>query len=175
MVDQFFLATETPDDDQILMMDVRMPSDGMKAKYEKHRKKLLFSPFKKVEARRVWGAQTPIELFLIQALAKENLFPECQMLIMEDGATFPALYHLWQDVEFRHSSGLVTEADLYFPTERLAVFCDGSHHSRPKQRAKDAAINAKLEAVGIRAARIPGAEIKFELPKAVARVKELLG
>jgi hypothetical protein len=139
------------------------------------RGKLLFTPFKKVEARRVWGAQTPIELFLLQALAKENLFPESQMLIMEDGATFPALYHLWQDVEFRHSSGLVTEADLYFPKDRLAVFCDGSHHARPKQKAKDAAINAKLEAVGIRAVRIPGTEIKFELPKAVARVKELLG
>ncbi len=175
VVDQFFLATETPDDDQILMMDVRMPSDEMKAKYEKHRKKLLFTPFKKVEARRVWGAQTPIELFLLQALAKEKLFPESQMLIMEDGATFPALYHLWHDIEFRHSSGLVTEADLYFPKERLAVFCDGSHHARSRQKAKDAAINAKLEAVGIRAVRIPGAEIKFELPKAVERVKEVLG
>lgn len=175
VVDQFFLATETPDDDQILMMDVRMPSDEMKAKYEKHRKKLFFTPFKKVETRRVWGAQTPIELFLVQALAKEKLFPESQMLIMEDGATFPALYHLWQDIEFRHSSGLVTEADLYFPEERVAVFCDGSHHARSKQKAKDAAINAKLEAVGIRAVRISGAEIKFELPKAVARVKEVLG
>jgi hypothetical protein len=63
----------------------------------------------------------------------------------------------------------------YFPEERLAVFCDGSHHARSRQKAKDAAINAKLEAVGIRAVRISGAEIKFELPKAVARVKEFLG
>jgi hypothetical protein len=46
------------------------------------------------------GAETPIELFLIQALANEKLFPESQMLIMEDGATFPALYHLWKDIEF---------------------------------------------------------------------------
>lgn len=175
VVDQFFLATETPEDDKILMMDIRMPSDELKAKYEKHRKKLLFTPFKKVEARRIWGAQTPIELFLVQALAKESLFPESQMLIMEDGATFPALYHLWQDVEFRHSSGLVTEADFYFPEERVAVFCDGSHHNRAKQAAKDAAINAKLEAARIGVVRIAGTEINFELPKAVVRVKEALG
>jgi hypothetical protein len=133
-----------------------------KARYEKHRKELLFTPFKKVEARRVWSAETPIELFLIQALAKE------------DGATFPSLYHLWQDVEFRHSDGLVTEADLYFFAERVAVFCDGAYHSRGKQKTKDAAINTKLEAVGIRAVRISGSEIKFELPKAVSRVKETL-
>ncbi len=102
VVDQFFLQTEIPDD-EVLMMDLRMPSDKMKARYEKHRKKLLFTPFKKVEARRVWGAETPIELFLLQALAREKLFPETQMLIMEDGATFPAYYNLWQDIEFRHS------------------------------------------------------------------------
>lgn len=174
VVDQFFLATEIPEDDEILMIDLRMPSNEMKARFEKHRKKLLFTPFKRVEARRVWGAETPIELFLIQALAKEKLFPESQILIMDDGATFPSLYHLWQDIEFRHSEGLVTEADLYFPTERVAVFCDGAHHARCKQKAKDAAINAKLEAVGIRPIRIPGGEIKFDLLRAVSRVKEAL-
>jgi hypothetical protein len=158
-VDQFFLATKTPGDDEILMMDLRMPSDEMKRRYQRHRKKLLFTPFKKVEARRVWGAETPIELFLIQARAKKKLFPESQMLIMDDGATFPSWYHLWQGVEFRHSEGLVTAADLYFPTQRVAVFCDGGHHSRGKQKARDAAINAKLEAIGIHPVRIPAAKL----------------
>jgi hypothetical protein len=173
VVDQFFLATEI-DNDEVITMGLRMPSDDMRVKYERHRTRLLFTPFQDVGARRVWGAETPIELFLIQALAKENLFPQSQMLIMDDGATFPSWYHLWSDVEFRHSAGLVTEADLYFPAERTAVFCDGAHHSRKKQREKDAAINAKLGAVGIQAVRIPGREIKFELPKAVARVTEAL-
>jgi hypothetical protein len=151
-----------------------MPSEAMKARYEKHRNKLLFTPFKKVEARRIWGAETPIELFLIQALAKENVFPESQILIMQDGATFPSWYHLWSDIKFRHSDGLVTEADLYFASKRVAVFCDGGHHSRAKQKAKDAAINAKLEAAGIRSVRIPSTEINFDLPKAVARVRDAL-
>jgi hypothetical protein len=59
VVDQFFLAMESPDNDESLMMDLRMPSDEMKARYEKHRKKLLFTPFKKVEARRVWARKRP--------------------------------------------------------------------------------------------------------------------
>lgn len=174
VVDQYFMATETSEDDEILMMDLRMPTAQMNERYERHRRRLLFTPFKRVEARRVWGAETAIELFLIQALARERLYPECQMLIMEDGATFSSLYHLWQDIEFRHSAALVTEADLFFPEQKVAVFCDGAHHSRGKQKAKDVAITEKLKAFGIRAVRIPGADIKFDLPTAVASVKDAL-
>lgn len=174
VVDRYFMATEIPEDDEILMMDLRMPTAQMKERYERHRRRLLFTPFKRVEARRVWGVETAIELFLIQALAREQLYPECQMLIMEDGATFPSLYHLWQDIEFRHSAALVTEADFFFPEQKVAVFCDGAHHSRGKQKAKDEAITKKLEAFGIRAIRIPSTDIKFDLPKAVASVKDAL-
>ncbi|RUV27881.1 hypothetical protein [Mesorhizobium sp. M5C.F.Ca.IN.020.32.2.1] len=174
VIDQFFLATELAENDEIMTMDLKMPSEQMKARYEKHRRKLFFTPFKQVEARRVWGAETPIELFVIQALAKEKLFPACQMLIMDDGATFPSLYHLWNDVEFRHSEGLVTEADLFFADERIAVFCDGGHHARAKQKAKDTVITEKLAALGIRTVRIPGDEIREDLPNAICRVKEVL-
>lgn len=170
--DQFFLATSTADDDETLTMDLHMPSQKMKEKYEKHRSRLLFTPFQKIEARRVWGAESPIELFLLQVLAKEGLFPQSQMLIMDDGATFPSWYNLWSDIEFRHSRGLVTEADFYFQTERIAVFCDGAHHARKKQREKDATINEKLETLGIQAVRILGSEINFDLPKAASRVME---
>jgi hypothetical protein len=172
VVDQFFLATELADNDEVLTMDLKMPSQKMRGKYEKHRNRLLFTPFQRVEARRVWGTETPIELFLLQALAKEGLFPQCQMLIMDDGATFPSWYHLWGDIEFRHSRGLVTEADFFFETERIAVFCDGAHHARRKQREKDAAINQKLETLGIQAVRVLGSEINFDLPKSLARVVE---
>jgi len=174
VVDQYFLATQVPEDDEILVMDLRMPTDQMRVRYERHRRKLLFTPFKKVEARRVWGAETPIELFTLQALARENLFPQCQMLIMDDGAIFPSWYHLWQDIEFRHSAGLVTEADMFFPNERVAVFCDGGHHSRGKQKAKDAAINEKIASFDIRAVRIPGEQIRTDLGSAVEQVKTAL-
>ncbi len=81
VIDQFFLATETGND-EILMTDMHMSSEETTDKYAKHRKKLFFAPFKKLEARRVWGAESPIELFLIQALAKEKLFPQSQTLII---------------------------------------------------------------------------------------------
>src|SRR5258707_4504547 len=131
------------------MTDMRLSSEETTAKYAKHRKKLFFVPFKKVEARRVWGAETPIELFLIQALAKERLFPQSETLIMRDGTTLPSLFHLWRDSKFRNSADVISSVDLYFPTERIAVFCDGSSHSRRERRSKDAAINAKLAALGI--------------------------
>jgi hypothetical protein len=173
VIDQFFLATETGND-EIMMTNMRMSSEEATAKYAKHRKKLFFTPFKKVEARRVWGAETPIELFLIQALAKEKLFPQSQTLIMEDGTTFPSLFHLWRDAKFRNSADVISSVDLYFPTERIALFCDGSSHSRRERKSKDAAIDAKLEAMGIRPVRILGSEIKFDLAKAVSRVKDAL-
>jgi Protein of unknown function (DUF559) len=175
VVEQFFLATELANDDEVLTMDLNMPSEQMKVRYERHRRKLFFTPFKRVEARRVWGTETPIELFVMQALAKENMFPACQMLIMDDGALFPSLYHLWKDVEFRHSNGLVTEADLFFLNERVAVFCDGGHHARAKQKTKDAAITEKLTALGIRSVRLTVDEIREDLPKAIAHVTEVLG
>ncbi|RYH15234.1 MAG: hypothetical protein EON54_28815, partial [Alcaligenaceae bacterium] len=172
VIDQFFLAESIPEEDEILMMDLKMPSVEMTRKYLKHRKKLFFAPFKKVEARRIWGAETPIELFVMQGLAKEGLYPESQMLIMNDGSAFPSLYNLWQDLEFRHTTGLITEADLFFPLQRVAVFCDGTHHSRPAQKAKDAAIDAKLAALGITPVRLPSKEIKSDLAKSIERVKE---
>lgn len=173
VVDQFFLATENGDD-EILMMDMRMSSEETTAKYAKHRKKLFFTPFKKVEARRIWGAESAIELFLIQALAKEKLFPECQMLIMNDGTAFPSLFHLWRDSKFRNSADVISAVDLYFPAERVVVFCDGSTHSRRERRSADAAIDAKLAATGIRSIRVLSSEIKSDVAKAVSHVKATL-
>jgi len=30
---------------------------------------------------------------------------------MEDDETLPSLHHLWQDIELRHSDGLLTDVD----------------------------------------------------------------
>lgn len=166
VIDQFFLATEF-DLNDVLMVDVGMPTDTLARKYRKHRSRLLFSPFKRIEARRIWGAESPIELFLIQELARRGQFPQPQMLIMSDGSVFPSWYHLLRDVEFRHAPELITEADLYFPAQRTAVFCDSTkYHARRKQREKDQAINRRLEAVGVRPIRIPGKMIIEDLKSA---------
>ena len=122
-----------------------MPTEDLTERCTKHRKKLFQKPFQKVEARRVWGAETAIELFLIQALAKEKLFPQSQILLMEDGTTSPSFFHFWRDPKVRDTAEIVTSVDLYFPKERGAVFCDGSNHSRKKNKDRDAKIDAKLE------------------------------
>lgn len=164
VVDAFYLATEY-DPDDVLAPDIGLP-DGARERYAKHRRDLLFKPFRNVEARRVWGVDSPIELFLLQELARRGLHPQQQLLIMEDGSTFPSLYHLWGDIDFRYSRGLISEVDMFFPSERVAVFCDGRNFHRGKRRQKDEAINAKLEKLGITTVRLKGSLIVRDLVRA---------
>jgi hypothetical protein len=53
---------------------------------------------------------------------------------------YPSLYDLWnEDVEFRHTTGLISECDMFFPDEKIAVFCDSTrHHRGQKVQEKDA-------------------------------------
>jgi len=164
VVDAYYLATEH-DPDDVLSASIGLP-DGARERYSRHRRNLLFKPFTKIEARRVWGAGSPIELFLLQELARRGLHPQLQMLIMEDGSTFPSLYHLWSDIDFRYSRGLISEVDMFFPIERVAVFCDGGNFHRGKKRKKDEAINARLETLGITPIRLKGRLIVDDLGKA---------
>lgn len=170
VVGQYFLATRF-DREKILTSPVGLTSADAERRYQRHRQRILFTPFQRIETRRVWGAQSAIELFMIQALAQCGLTPDIQMLIFDDGSTFPSLYHLWSDVEFRHSDDLVTEADLYFPDERVAIFCDSHrHHRGAKRKQNDEAIDLRLSAVGIRSVRIPGKLIVSDLKAATDMV-----
>ena len=55
--------------------DVGMPSKELERKYRKHRSRLLFTPFRRVEARRIWGAESPIELFLDRGTCAARAVP----------------------------------------------------------------------------------------------------
>jgi hypothetical protein len=164
VVDAFYLATEY-DPDEVLAPDIGLP-ESARERYTRYRQNLLFKPFRKIEARRVWGAGSPIELFLLQELARRELHPQLQMLIMDDGSTFPSLYDLWGDLNFRYAQGLISEVDMFFPVERVAVFCDGSNFHRGKKGKKDEAINAKLEKLGIAVVRLKGSFIVRDLSNA---------
>ena len=63
VVEQYFLATEY-DAQDILTTPIGFTNPRAEEKYQRRHQKLLFTPFRKVEARRIWGAETPIELFL---------------------------------------------------------------------------------------------------------------
>ncbi|POR49337.1 hypothetical protein [Bosea psychrotolerans] len=143
-------------------------------KYHRHFTKLMFTPFEGLRARRVWGAESPIELFLLQALLRENLTPNLQMLFYEDGSNHPSIYDLWRQVD-GETPGLITEADMYFPEERLAVFCDSTRHHRGRKAAqKDEAISKRLHAVGISSVRVPGSLIVKDLKAATKLVLDAL-
>lgn len=174
VVDAFYLATDF-DPDDVLAPSIGMPTGRASEKYLKRRRELLFRPFQKPEARRIWGAESPIELFLLQELARHGLHPQLQTLIMEDGGVFPSWYHLWQDLGFRHASGLVTEADMFFTEQRVAVFCDGGNfHRGAKAREREERISAKLGELGIKSVRVRGREIVRDLAAAGQKVLEAL-
>lgn len=174
VIGYYFLATRY-DENDVLAPAIGLPEGDAWRRYAKHRRKLLFAPFKDLKPRRIWGADSPIELFLIQELARRGHHPQLQMLIMENGGTYPSFYDLWGDIEFRWSHAAVAEADLFFPDQRVAVFCDGGryHRSGAKQK-KDAAISERLRGFGISPVRIDGRTIVNDLSGAADAVETAL-
>lgn len=155
--------------------EVISPFDGLlpqvRKDYERYRKQRYFKPFEKVKPRRIWGCDSPIELFLLQAMGHNGLEPEIQTIISGKGFTVPHLHTLWENDKSRKRLDAITEADFYFPERKLAVFCDSiAHHSSPEAQKKDAAIDIKLRELGIHSLRISGADIvrsPFECAKKV--------
>ena len=125
VVAQYFLVTAY-DPNDVLEVALGLPTSKAEEKYGKHRAKRLYKPFKS-EARRLWGAQSPIELFLFQELLLRGESPSLQMLLFDNGGIYPSLYDLWNDdPDFSNTPGLTLECDLFLPEKKLAVFCDSS-------------------------------------------------
>jgi hypothetical protein len=123
----------------------------------------------------VWGAQSPIELFLFQELLGRGLSPILQVIMFDDGSIHPSLYDLWRDLELRHAPGHITEPDMYFPERKVAVFCDSAkHHIRTKEKAKDGAIDERLAKIGVASVRVPGPLIVKDLKAAADLVSAAL-
>ena len=56
---------------------------------------------------------------------------------------------------------------MYFVDQKLAVFCNSAkHHRGAKAKAKDAAINERLKAIGVASVRVPGKLIVDDLQAA---------
>jgi len=168
--DNYLLATQFNKDD-VLGVNFDMPNDKMFRKYLKHRTKLLFTPFSNFKSKRIWGLDSPIELFLFQELEFNGFSPQLQMLLFEDGGVLGSLYDFWRSESLTGMEEMITEADMYFPEKRVAVFCDGAHHRRKKQRERDIAIDKKLLDAGFTPVRIEGSEIVRDLASAVDKVR----
>lgn len=171
-----YMLAPVCEDDAPLLPNAGLNSERANTRYAKFRAKSFYRPFETERPRRIWGLDSPIELFLAQGLANIGLYPESQILFLRDGDTFASYYHMLDDPTLRTRLNAVTTADFYFPEHRLAVFCDsGQFHRRRPQRDRDAAITAALESFGYRVLRIDGPQIVHDLPAAVRRVCEALG
>jgi len=143
--------------------------------YEKYRKNWYFKPFSKVKPKRIWGCDSPIELFLLQAMDSIGLYPELQTIICEDGFTVPGFHKLWENSISRRRLKAITDADYYFPEKKLAIFCDSiAHHSSPEAVEKDKKIDIKLHQVGIESMRICGRDIAASPIDCAIKIREKL-
>lgn len=173
VTDMYFLQLGF-DPDDVLVVNLGMGEGKPLRKYLRHRTKLMFTPFDTFSARRVWGAESPIELFLLQGLLREGVMPTLQMLLFEDGSTYPSIYDFWAE-QLEELPGLISEADMYFPDSRLAVFCDSTrYHRGTKAKRKDDSVTRRLHAAGINSVRIPGSVIVNDLKSAVDTVLQAL-
>ena len=170
VLERYFLASEL-DKEDVAEFDSFIP-DAHKKAYKRNRIKKLYTPFKRWESRHIWGVESDIERFLFQELLSRGLRPQLQWIIYKSGQCYQSLYDVYKDVEFRHGAEMLTEADLFFPDEKVAVFCDGAkHHRRKRDREKDERISAALTDFGITPIRVSGQEIRSDLKAVGDRIQ----
>jgi len=70
---------------------------------------------------------------------------------------------------------MITEADLYFPKSKFAVFCDSKQfHRGKKNENKDDSINKSLAYIGIKTLRLTSKEIINNLDECATRITDQL-
>ena len=170
----YFLANKHNKRD-IALTDIISADNRTRRKYRDYRIKRYYTPFSKPEPRRIWGADSPIELFLIHALAHNGIFPKIQTSIFKDSSVYANFYDMVSSFNVKEEHHLITAADLYFDHEKLAIFCDSrQYHSSSEAKSKDENISAKLAELGITALRIQGVDIVHNLSGCVEQIKNQL-
>ena len=174
ILETFFLPTDTDLREALIGGGGKLDPEISK-RYNKYRIKRYFKPFTDIKPRRIWGCDSPIELFLVQSLAKNEYFPKIQTLIFKNGEIHDNFYDMISKNVFIKGDQLITDVDLYFPKEKVAVFCDGSkYHRGVKNKSKDERIISELLSLGIRSIRLSGKEIIKNLETSTSKVIELL-
>lgn len=174
VLETYFLPTDI-DLEDIPMHGPQNLDSKIIQKYNKYRIKRYFKPFTDIKPRRIWGCDSPIELFLVQGLSKRNIFPKIQTLIFKDGSVFDNYYQMVQNQIFIKGDELITEVDFYFSNEKLAIFCDSQqYHRGNSNKNKDRSIDNRLFDLGIRSLRLNGKDIVDNLNVCIEQIiKEL--
>jgi len=170
----YFLADRFQIDD-IIMPNMADARPLIQKKYRNFRINRYFKAFTNLRPRRIWGVDSPIELFLMQAMINHGLSPIPQCLVYNDGSSFPCFHDMFLDDSFSNDHTLITEADFYFPDSHLLVFCDSTtHHRSKKAKQKDVLITKSLNELGFNTVRIPGPLIVNDLPGALDLVVNVI-
>lgn len=157
--------------EEILMPGVEIPNEKLNKRYRKLRVNKYYKPFENINPRKVWGADSPIELFLIQGLAQYNIYPIIQTSVYKDGSIYPNFYDVVDKNANIDETDLITDVDLFFPDKKVAIFCDSTkHHRSKKAKNKDFRIVDELEKLNIKSIRISGKTIVDNLELAVEKV-----
>lgn len=166
----YFLAPKF-DPKDVMIPENSTYSRQINAKYRKYKTKLYFEPFQNVNPRRIWGCDSPIELFLLQGFYIRKLSAEIQMGIYQNGEISPNYYKMAEEEKWLGEDKLITAADFYFPDKKLAIFCDGKEFH---DTVKDNKITEALSKLGIRSLRFSGKEITETIEKVLDKVEEEL-
>lgn len=159
------------DKKEVILSENSSFSKPMNAKYKKYKTQLYFKSFEDVIPRRIWGCDSPIELFLVQGLFLRNLKPDIQTCFFRNGVIATNYYKMQEDEIWAGEHEMITAADLYFPKEKVAIFCDGSEFHNSE---KDQKINASLNSLGIKTLRYTGKQITEELESVLDDIEKNL-
>ena len=146
-------------------------SDQINAKYRKFKTNLFFKPFQDVNPRRIWGCESPIELFVLQGLHSLGKNPQLQVCIYKDGTCIENYFKMQESEIWIGQDKLITAADFYFQNEKVAIFCDGVEYH---DKIKDNAIDRQLLQMGIKPFRFSGKEITENLEKVLETILDQL-
>lgn len=171
IVGQYFLAIDA-DLQELVLPSPFSSNPALFARYHRFRAKKYYTPFTNKLARQVWGCESPIELYLFQAMLQRGLRPVPQVIILRDGSIYPSYHHMYEEnILPPHGNEIASTPDFYFPEERVAVYCDSAiYHRSNKARLKDEQVTDRVSALGIKPVRLWGPDIVKNLDKAVEAV-----
>ncbi|EPR69387.1 DUF559 domain-containing protein [Cyclobacterium qasimii] len=144
-------------------------SKQINAKYRRFKTDLYFKQFQDTRPRRIWGCDSPIELFVLQGLSLRELYPEIQMCFYKNREIFPNYYQMQENEIWVGQEQLITSADFYFPEKKLAIFCDGKEFH---DEMKDKEISKKLNDIGVDVLRFSGKQINEDLTSVLDEIEK---
>lgn len=159
------------DKKEIIIPENKTFTPQINSKFRNLKSNLYFKNFSDTKPRRIWGCDSPIELFLLQGLYIRNHRPDIQTNIFKTGEVITNYYVMQEDELWIGQENLITTLDFYFPKSKLAIFCDGKEYH---DNDKDKKIDLALEQINIKSLRFSGKDITENLENVLDKIESYL-